>query len=248
MKRRHRSLLAIACLCAATSWTSTGAQPATAEAMAQRLQLGTDWLNGAMADFGGGTRPLRAQVLPMDVSNYKDFVRLAYPEEGSGSTVGEPGLSAFFQAGARVDQQVSDVCYLLFNPRARSELLDQFIEPHAKVAPQGSASVVPYAFLAAHEVGHCLDFQNAPPAGRSQPRSPLRMEVAADAFALLVLRAAKVPTEELAAVVSSRRGHLGSHATWRWIQPALTAPLPPPSPRLIKDLWEMADKMSERAP
>lgn len=223
------------------------AQPFPAELVAQRLQVGADWLNASMSAFGGGTRPLRAQLLPMDVGNYKDFVRLAYPEDEIGANLGEPGLSAFFQAGARVDQQVSDVCYLLYNPKARSHLLDQFIEPHARVAPQGRGSVVPYAFLVAHEVGHCLDFQNAPPSLRTQPLSPLRMEVAADAFALLVLRAANVPTDELAAVVSSRRRALGSHATWHWIQPALTIQLPPASTRLIKELWEIADKISERA-
>lgn len=214
--------------------------------MAQRLQVGVNWLNAAMLSSSLGTRTLQAQLLPMDIGNYKDFVQLAYPERGSGLDIGTPGLSAFFQAGAQVDQKLRDVCYLLYNPKAGKDLLDQFIEPHTKFAPQDPPSVVPYAFLVAHEMGHCLDFQAAPSASRSHPLASLRMEVAADAFALLVLRAANVPPDELSALVSSRRRTVGSHATWRWIQPALSTALPPTSPRLIKELWEMADAMSEK--
>lgn len=214
------------------------------DTIALRLRGGVDWLNAALSTASRSTRSLQAQILPMDVANYKHFVGLAYGEEVD-PTLGDPALAAFFQSGARVDAQVQDVCFLLYNPKAKSDLTDQFVEPHSRLFGE---SIVPYAFLAAHEVGHCLDFQRSTStSGYAAPRSKLRLEVAADAFAILLLRRAGVPSDQLVEIVKSRRSATGSHATWRWIGPAFDAPLPSPSPRLIEELWNIADTMSEKA-
>lgn len=214
-----------------------------ADSMSQRIEQAALWLNNAMSTTGR-TPGVFAQILPMDIANYKNFVQLAYSESVD-PELGEPALSAFFQAQARMDSQVKDICFLLYNPKAKSILESQFISPHMKKFGQ---SMTPYLFIAAHEVGHCMEFQRYSGESKlARNRSKLQMEVGADAFALLLLRKAGVNPEELTSIIDSRQNQSTTHATWRWIQPALTLPLPIPSNRLIEDLWQMADKISEQA-
>lgn len=205
--------------------------------------MAANWLNAAIASKAGrGSRQIDAAILPMNVPNYYQFVASAYGENVS-SDLGKPALSAYLQANTLVDQRQIDTCFLLYNSNTKNDLETQFVAPHRK---RYGNSIVPFAFIAAHELGHCIEFQHNSPE-RMRMRSKLQLEVSADIFAILLLRQTGVDAQELSTITASRTNQSTTHATWKWIQPALEKDFFFQSEKLIEDLWKTADKLSEQA-
>lgn len=213
------------------------------DATRQSLEMAANWLNSAMeSKAGAGSRKIDVAILPMDVPNYFQFVAAAYGEDAS-PDLGKPALSAYLQPNTLVDQRRLDTCFLLYNAGARNDLELQFVAPHRK---QYGDSLLPFAFVAAHELGHCIEFQHNSPE-RTRSRSKLQMEVSADIFAILLLKQTGASSHELAAVTASRVNASATHSTGKWIQPALEKDLLLHGEALIEDLWKTADKLSEQA-
>jgi hypothetical protein len=210
-----------------------------ADAMFERLAQASQWIEDATGASTGAAGAIRLQLLPMDLPGYQQYVASAYSEPPS--ALGESALSAFYQHGGQIDSRRQNICFLLYNPKARRILDEQFVAPHHKAhAP----SLAPYLFMAAHELGHCMEFKHS--VGKpSAARHALRMEVRADSFAILALRQAGVPSEEIAAIVDSRQRGGATHGTWKWIQPALAMPLRLSSPQSgwAEEIWKQADKI-----
>jgi hypothetical protein len=202
----------------------------------ERLDIAADWLNQAQKR---SSDPMLIQTLSMDEPNYRLYVASAYGEEAS--SVGNAALAAFYQSGALVDGQRRDVCFLLYNPAAKNILADQFVLPYEKAHGEALA---PHLFLAAHELGHCLDFRAR--LRGAKPRRGVLMEAVADVFAIKVLLNAGIPNDHVHAIVESRRRSGPSHATWSWAAGTLQKPLSSPRGRSIEEVWKKADEELSR--
>lgn len=219
------------------------AKAAGPDAMGQRIAMAGSWLNDALSSSpGASSSSIEIQLLPMDEPGYKRYVAKAHMEELA-PLIGKPALSAFYQAGGRVDGKSQDVCFLLYNPKGASQLTDLFVGPFE--AAHGEA-LAPYLFLAAHELGHCIEFQRAAKSG-APVRKSLQMEISADSFAILVMRKAGVPPEQIEPIIASRQSAAASHRTWPWAAKALSMPLPIGASGWIEDAWRSAAKLGSEA-
>jgi hypothetical protein len=209
----------------------------------QRLQAASNWLNAVINSRAGhASKLIDTAILPVDIPNYLQYVASAYGENMY-PELGKPALSAYLQNNTLVNQRPMDTCFMLYNRDTSSELESQFIAPHRKTYGE---SIIPYAFVAAHELGHCIEFQHNSPQ-KNQSRSSLQLEVSADIFAILLLRQTGVDSAELVEITKSRKNTSSSHSTWKWIQSALENNFSFRNESLIEDLWKTADKLSEQA-
>lgn len=218
--------------CSLSAWTHQGED---ADLVADGISHAADWINGAAVPRGGPERYMAGLLLPMDIAAYKAFVQNAYAEPPK--DLGTTALSAFLQLGGKVNARVEDVCFLLYNVHGKEDLVSQFIAPHdAAYAP----SMAPYLFLAAHEYGHCMDFR-----ARGQNLRPtLQGEAYADIFAILLLRKAGVPIDEISSIIASRKNAGPTHSTLKWCQRALS-PTIAIFQNSIEDLARLADNLVE---
>lgn len=216
---------------------------AAPDVMGQRITMAVSWLNDALGSAPGASSPgITIQLLPMDELGYKRYVAKAHMEELA-PLIGKPALSAFYQAGGRVDGKAQDVCFLLYNPKGASQLTEFFVGPFE--AAHGEA-LAPYLFLAAHELGHCIEFQRAAKSGLPVRKS-LQMEISADSFAILVMRKAGVPSEQIEPIIASRQSAAASHRTWPWAVKTLSMPLPAGGSGWIEDAWRSAARLGSEA-
>ena len=225
--------LAILCamaMASACSW----AQPSVSaiDPQFERLEQAVQWLN---SQPWAGARRIQTRLLPMQEAGYRMYVASALAEEPS--EVGSSALAAFYQGGATLNGSRSDVCFLLYNPSAKSALAQQFVDPYRRAHGDGMA---PHLFLAAHELGHCLDFQARAQGGPK--RQGASMEALADVFALRLLFASGTPPAQARAIVESRQRSGPTHATWAWVERALQTNLSSPSSFSIEDVWKKADQ------
>lgn len=97
---------------------------------------------------------MRLLVLRTDDPVLKSYVAaglMHIPEETYARM--ENGLAALAVLNGKLNGQTHPVCYILFHPERSHSSQNAFYRPIAEVADARTGA----AFLAAHEVGHCLD-------------------------------------------------------------------------------------------
>ena len=210
--------------------------PTRAQELELKLQNASEWLAQAIP-HGTSHKKIVPVVLPMNTPSYQQFASAAYPDEMA-TSIGKPALSAFFQQNGLVDGKKADICYLLFNPMATDELMKQFVTNHdSKLQP----NYVPYVFLAAHELGHCYDFQRK----QSPAYNSFEAEVFADAFAIHILLMAKIPEYEIKYVIASRNNTSQTHSTWKKIEQILNQKSAPRNIKNIEDIINASDNVTK---